>query len=132
MVATGHGYELLWGYVVPQRIGIVILAWWFDYLPHNGLEATQREDKYRATRVRVGGEALLTPLFVYQNYHLVHHLHPSVPFYRYVRAWRRNEQAMRLGRPLPRSVLPLLVTVVVAVSSLIALALAIFSDSSTT
>jgi ring-1,2-phenylacetyl-CoA epoxidase subunit PaaE len=93
LVATGHGYELLWGYVVPQRIGILILAWWFDYLPHNGLEATQREDKYRATRVRVGGEALLTPLFVYQNYHLVHHLHPSVPFYRYVRAWRRNEQA---------------------------------------
>ena len=35
----------------------------------------------------------MTPLFVYQNYHLVHHLHPSVPFYRYVRAWRRNEQA---------------------------------------
>ena len=43
--------------------------------------------------MRVGGEGWLTPLFVYQNYHLVHHLHPSVPFYRYVRAWRRNEQA---------------------------------------
>jgi ring-1,2-phenylacetyl-CoA epoxidase subunit PaaE len=41
----------------------------------------------------VGGEWWATPLFVYQNYHLVHHLHPSVPFYRYVRAWRRNEQA---------------------------------------
>ncbi|WP_139361018.1 2Fe-2S iron-sulfur cluster-binding protein, partial [Mycobacterium sp. D16R24] len=50
-------------------------------------------DKYRATRIRVGGEKLLTPLFLYQNYHLVHHLHPSVPFYRYIRAWRRNEQA---------------------------------------
>jgi len=46
--------------------------------------------------------------------------------------WRRNELAMRLGRPLPKSILPLLVTVVVAVSSVIALALAIFSDSSTT
>lgn len=76
-----------------QRIGVLILAWWFDYLPHHGLTRTQRQDKYQATRIRVGGEWWLTPLFVYQNYHLVHHLHPSVPFYRYITAWRRNEQA---------------------------------------
>jgi ferredoxin-NADP reductase/fatty acid desaturase len=93
VAAAGHGSELLWGFLVPQRFGMLVLAWWFDYLPHHGLTVTQREDKYRATRVRVGGEGLLTPLFVYQNYHLVHHLHPSIPFYRYVRAWKRNEQA---------------------------------------
>lgn len=93
LVASGYGAELVWFALVPQRVGLLVLAWWFDYLPHNGLTATSREDKYRATRVRVGGERLLTPLFVYQNYHLVHHLHPSIPFYRYVRAWRRNEQA---------------------------------------
>ncbi|MEO7734698.1 MAG: DUF202 domain-containing protein [Kofleriaceae bacterium] len=46
--------------------------------------------------------------------------------------WRRNEQAMRMRQPLPKSMLPLLVTVVVAVSSVIALALAIFSDSTST
>lgn len=93
LAAAGHGHALFWGYLVPHRLGLMVLAWWFDYLPHHGLTATQREDKYRATRVRVGGESVLTPLFVYQNYHLVHHLHPSVPFYRYIRAWRRNEQA---------------------------------------
>lgn len=93
LTAAGHGAEVLWLYLVPQRIGVLVLAWWFDYLPHHGLTATQREDRYRATRIRVGGEWAMTPLFVYQNYHLVHHLHPSVPFYRYVRAWRRNEQA---------------------------------------
>jgi len=93
LTANGHGADVVWLYLVPQRIGVVLLAWWFDYLPHHGLTMTQREDKYQATRVRVGGESWMTPLFVYQNYHLVHHLHPSVPFYRYVRAWRRNEQA---------------------------------------
>ncbi|RNL63168.1 phenylacetic acid degradation protein [Nocardioides marmoriginsengisoli] len=92
-MTTGYAAEILWLYLIPQRIGLVVLAWWFDYLPHHGLTVTQRENKYQATRVRVGGEFWLTPLFVYQNYHLVHHLHPSVPFYRYVRAWRRNEQA---------------------------------------
>ncbi|HEV3129231.1 MAG TPA: 2Fe-2S iron-sulfur cluster-binding protein, partial [Solirubrobacteraceae bacterium] len=38
-------------------------------------------------------EWLLTPLMLSQNYHLVHHLHPSVPFYRYLKTWRRNEEA---------------------------------------
>ena len=38
--------------------------------------------------------------------------------------WRRNDQAMRAGRPLPRSVLPGLVAIVVAVSAGIALVLA--------
>ncbi|MEO7398192.1 MAG: DUF202 domain-containing protein [Ilumatobacteraceae bacterium] len=43
--------------------------------------------------------------------------------------WRRNERAMRLGRPLPKSVLPVIVTVVVALSAVVALALAIFADA---
>ncbi len=93
LVAAGHGATLAVAFLVPQRLGLGVLAWWFDYLPHHGLPFTGRQDKYRATRIRVGGEGWMTPLFVYQNYHLVHHLHPSVPFYRYLRAWRRNEQA---------------------------------------
>lgn len=93
LCAVGYAEQVLWLFLVPQRLGLMVLAWWFDYLPHHGLTTTQREDKYQATRVRVGAEGLFTPLFVYQNYHLVHHLHPSIPFYRYVRAWRRNEEA---------------------------------------
>ena len=92
LIAAGHGATLAVAFLIPQRLGLGVLAWWFDYLPHHGLPFTGRQDKYRATRIRVGGEAWMTPLFVYQNYHLVHHLHPSVPFYRYLRAWRRNEQ----------------------------------------
>ncbi|HET7735609.1 MAG TPA: fatty acid desaturase [Nocardioidaceae bacterium] len=92
LATSGYAVEVA-TFFAGQRLGMMVLAWWFDYLPHHGLTATQREDKYQATRVRVGGEGWLTPLFVYQNYHLVHHLHPSVPFYRYIRAWRRNEQA---------------------------------------
>ncbi|HEX9260732.1 MAG TPA: DUF202 domain-containing protein [Acidimicrobiales bacterium] len=39
--------------------------------------------------------------------------------------WRRNEQAMRRNRPLPGSVLPVLVAAVVAVAALVALVLAL-------
>ena len=92
-IAGGWFAELLVVFLIPQRIGIVILAWWFDWLPHHGLEETQRDNKYRATRNRVGLEKLLTPALLSQNYHLVHHLHPVVPFYRYLAVWRRNESA---------------------------------------
>lgn len=55
----GFGVEVL-TLLAGQRIGIGILAWWFDYLPHHGLTFTQRQDKYQATRVRVGGEWWMT------------------------------------------------------------------------
>ena len=92
-IVTGTFWLLLVIYLIPERIAMFVLAWWFDWLPHHGLEDTQRDDRYRATRNRVGMEWLFTPLLLSQNYHLVHHLHPSVPFYRYVATWRRNEEA---------------------------------------
>ena len=90
---TGSFWLLLVIYLIPERIALIVLAWWFDWLPHHGLEDTQSENRYRATRNRVGLEWLFTPLMLSQNYHLVHHLHPSVPFYRYLKTWRRNEDA---------------------------------------
>jgi ferredoxin-NADP reductase/fatty acid desaturase len=92
-IATGNLWTLAVVFLIPQRIGLVVLVWWFDWLPHHGLAHTQRSDRYGATRVRVGMEWLYTPLMLSQNYHLVHHLHPSVPFYRYRKTWRRNEEA---------------------------------------
>ena len=92
-ILTGNFWILAVVFLIPQRIGLTILAWWFDWLPHHGLEDTQRTNRYRATRNRVGAEWLFTPVLLSQNYHLVHHLHPSVPFYRYLRTWKRNEEA---------------------------------------
>jgi ring-1,2-phenylacetyl-CoA epoxidase subunit PaaE len=92
-IVTGNIWTLAVVFLIPQRIGLIFLVWWFDWLPHHGLEDTQRSNRYRATRARVGMEWLYTPLMLSQNYHLVHHLHPSVPFYRYVKTWRRNEEA---------------------------------------
>jgi len=92
-VITGNLWTLAVIYLIPERIAVFALGWWFDWLPHHGLADTQRENRYRATRNRVGMEWLYTPLMLSQNYHLVHHLHPSIPFYRYLTAWRRNEEA---------------------------------------
>lgn len=92
-IVTGNLWMVAVVLLIPQRIGMVFLGWWFDWLPHHGLEQTQQENRYRATRNRVGMERVLVPVTLSQNYHLVHHLHPWLPFYRYVQAWRRNEDA---------------------------------------
>lgn len=92
VVAAGYGAELLVVFVVPHRIMLFVLSWWFDWLPHHGLEDTNRTDRYRTTRNIIGLEWLLTPVLFGQNYHLLHHLHPIIPFYRYVQAWRQDEE----------------------------------------
>ncbi len=91
-VAAGLGALLLL-IVLPTRINVAFLGLAFDWLPHHGLRHTPEQDRYKTTRNRIGLEWLMTPVLLYQNYHLVHHLHPLIPFYRYIVAWRRNEQA---------------------------------------
>ena len=53
-IATGNFWLLAVVYLIPERIAMFALAWWFDWLPHHGLEETQSENRYRATRNRVG------------------------------------------------------------------------------
>ena len=98
-VLTGHGLDFVLLLVIPCRLAILYLAWAFDYLPHHGLHEKPTGDKLKTTRNRVGAERLLSPVLLYQNYHLVHHLHPVVPFYRYIAVWRRNEEDYLKGDP---------------------------------
>ncbi len=98
-VAAGGAVDVLLFVFIPQRLAIVWLAFAFDYLPHHGLDLRPSEDRLKTTRNRVGGERWLSPVLLFQNYHLVHHLHPIVPFYRYIRVWRRNEEAYLDGDP---------------------------------
>jgi fatty acid desaturase len=99
IVATAGLWALAVVVLIPGRLTIVFLAWAFDYLPHAGLHHKPSEDRLKTTRVRVGHERLLSPVLLFQNYHLVHHLHPVVPFHKYVDVWRRNEAAYLDGDP---------------------------------
>ena len=91
VILTDNFWTLAIVVLIPQRVALVFIGWWFDWLPHHALEQAQRGNRYRATRIRVGMEWLLTPVMMTFNYHLVHHLHPRLPFYRLLRAWWRNE-----------------------------------------
>lgn len=83
----GYGLELFMLWFVPSRIALFMIAIVFVILPHYPAVVAQDEDPYMATTMRFGFEWLLTPLLVYQNYHLIHHLYPEIPFYRMHKAY---------------------------------------------
>ena len=83
----GYGYEIFMLWFIPSRISLFLIAVVFVILPHHPATVSQAEDKYMATTMRFGWEWLLTPLLVYQNYHLIHHLWPEIPFYKMHKAW---------------------------------------------
>ena len=74
-------------FLLPTRITALFLAIAFDFLPHYPHQAKAEEQPYQSTSNRVGMEWIMTPLLIFQNYHLVHHLYPTVPFYRLLRVW---------------------------------------------
>jgi fatty acid desaturase len=80
-------YVLL--FVVPGRITALFLAIAFDFLPHFPHQA--QDQPFQCTSNREGMEWLMTPLLIFQNYHLVHHLYPTVPFYRYLKIWKSRQ-----------------------------------------
>jgi fatty acid desaturase len=91
-VIMGYGltvFVLWWG---PALLASGLLALGFNWLPHH---AHQHQQKYLHTRIfcfsGIKGHAL-TALLLAQNYHLIHHLHPGLPFYQY-------QQAFDLLRP---------------------------------
>jgi beta-carotene hydroxylase len=62
----------------PALVVGIALGLFFDYLPHRPFKA---RDRWK--NARVYPSSLLNILIMGQNYHLVHHLWPSVPWYRY-------------------------------------------------
>ncbi|MEC3979113.1 fatty acid desaturase [Amycolatopsis sp. H20-H5] len=106
LAVTGHGGELLAVYLIPQRIGLGLVAWWFDWLPHHDPAATHRpRARFGAARVRAGLGRLASPLSTYRDYHLAHHLHPAIPFHHYLGAGRHEvaeppDRVLEQARPV--------------------------------
>lgn len=78
LIALGHGWNVLFLWFVPWWIGQTVMLTFFTWTPHHDHHETGR---YRNTRVSLfpGANFLLQG----QNYHLIHHMLPAVPYYRY-------------------------------------------------
>jgi len=103
MISLGWGIDYFLLFIVPSRIAVVFLAFAFDFLPHYPHEFKGPDQPYQTTLNRIGMEWLLTPVLLFQNYHLVHHLYPTVPFYRYIKVWRAKQNFHQEKQPAQAS-----------------------------
>ncbi len=83
LIALGLVTEALLLWVVPAWLASGLLALAFDWLPHHPHSA---QGRFRDTRILLIPGVTLALLW--QNYHLIHHLYPRIPFYRYGRCFR--------------------------------------------
>ncbi|MDX2215823.1 MAG: fatty acid desaturase [Oculatellaceae cyanobacterium bins.114] len=66
----------------PALVVGIALGLFFDYLPHRPF---QERDRWK--NARVYPNPILNGLIMGQNYHLIHHLWPSIPWYHYQTAY---------------------------------------------
>ena len=76
------GYILNFWFVPAGVVGL-LLGLFFDYLPHRPFK-----ERKRWKNARVYPSPILNLLIFGQNYHLIHHLWPSIPWYKYQPAYR--------------------------------------------
>jgi beta-carotene hydroxylase len=94
-IATGWWRPLLVCWLLPATAALVWLAFAFDFLPHYPYDSRGR---YYDTRMYPG--RVLNVLLLGQNYHLIHHLWTTIPWYRYQTVFGsiRDELAARGAR----------------------------------
>ncbi|MDF1725629.1 MAG: fatty acid desaturase [Alcanivorax sp.] len=88
-------YEAMMLWLIPSYFSFYLMCLVFMVLPHYPHTGRQDVDPNTTALMRMGKEWLLTPVLMYQNYHLIHHLYPTIPFYRYGKAWKAREQYHR-------------------------------------
>lgn len=78
LIAAGYGWEVLVLWFIPWWIGQTVMLTFFTWTPHHDHHDTGR---YRNTRISLfpGADFLLQG----QNYHLIHHMIPSIPYFGY-------------------------------------------------
>lgn len=91
LVAIGllAGWDvMLWTMVAPALLGSTLLGLLFDYAVHAPYTGSGRFGATRMFLFPSGLGRLWSALWLAQNYHLIHHLYPWLPFYHYGEGYR--------------------------------------------
>jgi beta-carotene hydroxylase len=86
----GFVSTLLVYWLLPAQLAGAALGFLFDYWPHRPHTGRGRLKDTAAIMPRY-----LDPIFLAQNIHLLHHLFPTVPWYRYRSAFLAIEPGVR-------------------------------------
>jgi ferredoxin-NADP reductase/fatty acid desaturase len=84
LVLNGYVIEVVNFAIIPTLITTFLLVMFFDYVPHHPHKS---QDRYHNTRIFPS--KLLNILLLGQNYHLIHHMYPRLPWYTYQAVFRK-------------------------------------------
>ena len=94
-------HHFILSYVLPLLFATVILGVFFDYLVHRPHKSTERFGDTNVIRTKGKLDDVMTYIWVYQNYHGMHHLFPKLPFYNYKKVFVESEKELEsLGLPI--------------------------------
>lgn len=93
-----YAMEFFLCFMIPQRFGLFYVAWYFAHIQHP--KGVQWEKAPFQTTVRVKTNVIARWMLLGQSKHCIHHLAPSLPYYRYHHAWNLGEHLFeRQGIP---------------------------------
>jgi beta-carotene hydroxylase len=84
--------------IIPAVLGATILGLMFDYAVHAPYQGSDQFETTRIFEFSPGLAKLGSMLWMAQNYHLIHHLYPGLPFYRYAAAYRIAKPLLTANR----------------------------------
>ncbi len=95
LAANGHADVAVFGWIIPAILAAAFLGVILDWAPHHPHAGRERMD---GTRMIIPQKTFLgwafTWGYLFQNFHLIHHLFPRIPFYTYARVYWRSEEAL--------------------------------------
>ncbi len=98
---AGFPLEALLFTVIANFVGVTVISYVFAYLVHTPFGET---DRYKNTNTIIMPAWIHRPvtfLWLWQNYHSIHHLFPRVPFYQYAKIFDQIEPGMiERGAPI--------------------------------
>jgi beta-carotene hydroxylase len=100
----GYWREVLMLWIFPHFLASALIIYFFAYLTHAPHEVHER---YRDTNVFWVKGKIMEPvvnwLYMFQNFHLIHHLFPRVPFYLYPKAFRSLKPVLEREKAISTS-----------------------------
>jgi beta-carotene hydroxylase len=104
VLLSGYWVEGLAIFVLAWLIGAIALLYLFAYVVHRPHEQAGRYADTSTVLIPGPLGTLLTWLWLFQNYHSIHHLFPRVPFYHYAKLYNEIEETMvAKGAPVYRA-----------------------------
>ena len=103
VMVAGYWVEGVALFVLGWLIGALILLYLFAYVVHRPHEQVGRYLDTSTILLPRPLHGLITWLWLFQNYHSIHHLFPRVPFYKYAQLYGELEETMLAkGAPIYR------------------------------